>query len=280
MRRPAGSACAPPIDRGTATVPADPPSAARSRCGFREILCPRRSGALIRILDPDVVWRSDGGGRVMASRRILHGAPRVARALLALGRRPPQHARVADVNGAPGLVVLDSDGVLTVIALIGRPRRPSEELPEMVCVTSNMLDPGTGVRKEDRTEKETQALVGFDFARPEARPQARCSCHIGHEARLTPSAGGQVVARKVSQRHTVWGPESSLSWTWRTARALLGRTSRHRRCCRLVRAFPALLTVSPHRCRLHPDRSRHRQRGSVTRIDERPQGPDSSSPQP
>jgi RNA polymerase sigma-70 factor (ECF subfamily) len=73
--------------------------------------------ALIRILDPDVVWRTDGGGEVTSSRQIQRGAPKVARAMLALARRPPQRAETANVNGSPGLVLLDADGHLTVIAL-------------------------------------------------------------------------------------------------------------------------------------------------------------------
>ena len=36
--------------------------------------------------------------------------------LLALARRPPRSVRMASVNGAPGLVMRDADGVLTVIA--------------------------------------------------------------------------------------------------------------------------------------------------------------------
>ena len=37
--------------------------------------------------------------------------------MLGYGRRPPSGMRVALVNGAPGLVVRDSGGVLSVIAL-------------------------------------------------------------------------------------------------------------------------------------------------------------------
>lgn len=72
---------------------------------------------LIALLHRDVVWRSDGGGQSNTSRRPQCGAPKVARGMLALARRPPQAARLADVNGAPGLLLRDADGVLTVIAL-------------------------------------------------------------------------------------------------------------------------------------------------------------------
>lgn len=71
---------------------------------------------LVEILDPDVVWRSDGGGKVSASRTIQHGAERVAKINIALARKPPLDGRVADVNGAPGLVFRAGDGNLTVMS--------------------------------------------------------------------------------------------------------------------------------------------------------------------
>lgn len=72
---------------------------------------------LIALLHPDAVWRSDGGGRTNASRRPQHGAPKIARGMLALARRPPRAGRLADINGAPGLLLRDADGIVTVIAL-------------------------------------------------------------------------------------------------------------------------------------------------------------------
>ncbi|MBW3607166.1 MAG: hypothetical protein KY463_02215 [Actinobacteria bacterium] len=59
--------------------------------------------ALMAVLDPDVVWRSDGGGKVVASRKIQHGADRVARINVALARKYPRgESRLVDVNGAGG----------------------------------------------------------------------------------------------------------------------------------------------------------------------------------
>ena len=69
---------------------------------------------LVTMLDPDAVWRGDGGGKV-ASRPGAHGAERVAAALLAL-TRPPRQIAMASVNGAHGLVLRDADGVLSVIS--------------------------------------------------------------------------------------------------------------------------------------------------------------------
>jgi len=70
---------------------------------------------LVAMLDPDVVWRGDGGGKVTSGRG-ARGAERVARDLVLLTRRPPRRLGTATVNGAPGLVVLDADGVLSVVS--------------------------------------------------------------------------------------------------------------------------------------------------------------------
>ena len=73
--------------------------------------------ALVCLLDEDVVWRSDGGGQVGAIRKPLHESGRVAKALIGVTRRwPPVTGAIALVNGAPGLLAADADGVLTVIA--------------------------------------------------------------------------------------------------------------------------------------------------------------------
>jgi RNA polymerase sigma-70 factor (ECF subfamily) len=71
---------------------------------------------LVSLLDPDVVWRSDGGGKVSALLRVERGAESVARGLIGFTRRPPRQSAIADVNGAPGLVLVDATGVLTVVA--------------------------------------------------------------------------------------------------------------------------------------------------------------------
>lgn len=72
---------------------------------------------LVALLDPGVVWRSDGGGQVVALRRPLQGAERVARAVLGFARRAPDRpAYAADVNGQPGIVTVDERGILTVMA--------------------------------------------------------------------------------------------------------------------------------------------------------------------
>ncbi|ABD11893.1 siderophore-interacting protein [Frankia sp. CcI156] len=66
-------------------------------------------GGLLAVLDPDVVWRSDGGGHAVAARRPLHGDIRVARAWVALSRRL-DHPIETTLNGQLGLVIPSHDG--------------------------------------------------------------------------------------------------------------------------------------------------------------------------
>jgi RNA polymerase sigma-70 factor, ECF subfamily len=74
--------------------------------------------ALLRVLDPEVVWTSDGGGVALAARRPFTGAAKVARAALATSaaRDPAVRAGVVDVNGAPGLLVETAGGERTLLA--------------------------------------------------------------------------------------------------------------------------------------------------------------------
>jgi RNA polymerase sigma-70 factor (ECF subfamily) len=47
----------------------------------------------------------------------MPSASRIARLLVEFGRRPPQQLRKVLVNGEPGLVVRDADGILSVLTL-------------------------------------------------------------------------------------------------------------------------------------------------------------------
>lgn len=65
---------------------------------------------LVAVLDPSVVWSSDGGGVVNAARKPLHGAERVARGLLALAKAHRRRdvavqGALIDVNGEAGLML-------------------------------------------------------------------------------------------------------------------------------------------------------------------------------
>ncbi|WP_433250791.1 RNA polymerase sigma factor SigJ [Streptosporangium sp. CA-135522] len=70
--------------------------------------------ALVAVLDPDVVWRADGGGVVAAARVPVLGADRVARLVLGLVERwyDGMSTRFHEVNGAPGVLVLDGRGTV------------------------------------------------------------------------------------------------------------------------------------------------------------------------
>ncbi len=77
--------------------------------------------ALLGVLDPDAVLRADGGGKVNSAGRPLHGADRIARMLIALGRNAERNGRemqgrLVRVNGATGLVVVDGE-TTSVISL-------------------------------------------------------------------------------------------------------------------------------------------------------------------
>jgi RNA polymerase sigma-70 factor (TIGR02957 family) len=79
-------------------------------------------GALESMLAHDVVLRGDGGGKVPALARALSGRNRVARTLRNWARQgarvPGLSMREVEVNGDPGLMVLDADGrVVSVMAL-------------------------------------------------------------------------------------------------------------------------------------------------------------------
>jgi RNA polymerase sigma-70 factor (ECF subfamily) len=71
-------------------------------------LAAARSGdfdALLRVLDPDVVFRFDGGGRGPLARPTIRGAEAVARELLSTGAPFAPLAEPAIVNGAAGAIV-------------------------------------------------------------------------------------------------------------------------------------------------------------------------------
>ncbi|MFI6443582.1 RNA polymerase sigma factor SigJ [Kitasatospora sp. NPDC050543] len=70
--------------------------------------------ALLDVLDPDVVWHSDGGGIVSAGARPVFGADKVSRLVAGLARKFADTFGVAFalVNGEPGLLFHDADGTV------------------------------------------------------------------------------------------------------------------------------------------------------------------------
>jgi RNA polymerase sigma-70 factor (ECF subfamily) len=74
--------------------------------------------ALVAVLDPDVVWTSDGGGRATAARRPLHGGARVARAWATLGRKAAHAPVETTLNGQLGLVLPSGDGHRAALSFV------------------------------------------------------------------------------------------------------------------------------------------------------------------
>jgi RNA polymerase sigma-70 factor, ECF subfamily len=73
---------------------------------------------LVAVLDPDVVWTSDGGGVATAARRPVHGAARVARAWAAFARRFAQPATEIALNGRLGLMLPAADGHRAALSFV------------------------------------------------------------------------------------------------------------------------------------------------------------------
>jgi RNA polymerase sigma-70 factor, ECF subfamily len=104
-----------------AARPRYPATAAQQRQLLEAFLSAASSGdveALLALLDPQVEYRSDGGGRVPAAGQVLRGAERVAGVLAAMAAhyRGALEAAVVEVNGAPGLLV-EGEGTVSIVAL-------------------------------------------------------------------------------------------------------------------------------------------------------------------
>ncbi|WP_405795965.1 RNA polymerase sigma factor SigJ [Streptomyces sp. NBC_01506] len=94
---------------------------------------------LLEILDPDVVWRSDSGGNVTSARLPVIGgtkAVRYARRFMRDFDPETMHALVRDVNGSPGVLMVDPvgrqsavfgfnvhGGLITMIDLVVNPEK-------------------------------------------------------------------------------------------------------------------------------------------------------------
>ncbi len=90
---------------------------------------------MMELLAPDVTAWTDGGGKVQAALRPLHGADKVARWILGVLARPVEamDVRFVDVNGQPGLLITSAgvpdgvgcldvvDGKITAVRLIRNP---------------------------------------------------------------------------------------------------------------------------------------------------------------
>jgi RNA polymerase sigma factor (sigma-70 family) len=121
--------------RGQATAP--DPDRARQREVVDAFFAASRAGdmnALVSVLDPDVVLRSDGGPARPRLTMVLHGARAVAEQALASSRLSP-FVRPALINGAAGVVIVArglplfvmaftvSDGKIVAIDVVADPER-------------------------------------------------------------------------------------------------------------------------------------------------------------
>lgn len=79
-------------------------------------------GRLIEMLTEDVSLYSDGGGKRPAAARVMRGSSEVARTFAAIARlaigRTGELIRYGYVNGLPGFVTREADGVLQTTALL------------------------------------------------------------------------------------------------------------------------------------------------------------------
>lgn len=76
--------------------------------------------ALGALLADEVAIHSDGGGRVIAFRNVIHGVDKALRLFAGLARKrayQPRFLRAATIDGLPGYVSIDRGGILQTTAL-------------------------------------------------------------------------------------------------------------------------------------------------------------------
>ena len=106
-------------------APAPDPDLGRQREVVDAFFAAAREGdfeALVAVLDPDVVLRSDGGAARPAATHVVHGAEAVARRAMTFARLSP-FVRPALVNGAAGVVVAPRGRPFSVLAFTVRDGR-------------------------------------------------------------------------------------------------------------------------------------------------------------
>jgi RNA polymerase sigma factor (sigma-70 family) len=92
--------------------------ASRQRELVDAFLAAARAGdfdALLAVLDPEVVFRVDGGGVAPPAREPMVGAAAVANDAIIFARPMAQFARPALINGAPGLVIAPEGRAVAVL---------------------------------------------------------------------------------------------------------------------------------------------------------------------
>lgn len=75
--------------------------------------------AMLSVLAPEAVWIGDGGAKVHANRRTIHGSDRIARGLIGFSHKFAEHGiqrSIEDVNGMPTVIERKDGTVFRVIA--------------------------------------------------------------------------------------------------------------------------------------------------------------------
>ncbi|MFF2780123.1 RNA polymerase sigma-70 factor [Streptomyces sp. NPDC058052] len=103
----------------------DPPAPGRRRELVDSFVAAAREGDLAgleKVLARDVVWWSDGGGKVRSALRPVRGRDHVVRFLAGVARRTEEGTRltVAEVNGEPGIVVHVAGRIVGVATVAAR----------------------------------------------------------------------------------------------------------------------------------------------------------------
>jgi RNA polymerase sigma-70 factor, ECF subfamily len=102
---------------GTPRFPASRDEHARLVTAFAAAARAGDVESLMRVLDPAVTFRADGGGKAIAARRPITGAARVASVVTKLAGNTWARERVALVNDMPGLLVDDGGSAPSVYSL-------------------------------------------------------------------------------------------------------------------------------------------------------------------
>jgi RNA polymerase sigma-70 factor (ECF subfamily) len=121
-------ACRKLVSRARERVKADRPRYSVSQDAHRELIgrfaqatIAQDTNALIELFAPDVVFYSDGGGRVPAALNPVHSPDKVMRLIVGLmGKFDPAAIpgmRAMEINGRPGLVLTVDGGVFSTLGI-------------------------------------------------------------------------------------------------------------------------------------------------------------------
>jgi RNA polymerase sigma factor (sigma-70 family) len=102
-------------------TPAVDPDVREQRRVIDAFLAASRGGdfeALLKVLDPDVVFRLDAGGIASRARPPIEGAEAVAAQILQRGSPFAAYARPAIVNGNAGLIVIPHEKPIAVVGFV------------------------------------------------------------------------------------------------------------------------------------------------------------------